>query len=130
MTWRAPRRRCARYPDAEEGRGGEGEDDLGIGADSLRERSGVIRGPGGEPGVARAAEGRLGGVDHVDHHEPEIGLGLGVRRGPGRSGIGRRGADHRNALALVGEVRRDVSEELAGQGGVRGEESVDEEHCR
>jgi hypothetical protein len=86
--------------------------------------------PGGEAPDRRPAEGRRGGVDDVDHDEPEIGLGLRARRGLGGTGVRRPGADDRNALPLVGELRRDISEKLAGRGGVRGEELVDEERCR
>jgi hypothetical protein len=115
---------------AEQGRGGEGEDDLGIGAEDVPEGSGVVRAPGGEAGDRRPAEGGRGGVDDVDHHEPEIGPGLRGRGALGRTGVRRPGADDRNALPLVGELRRDISEKLAGRGGVRGEELVDEERCR
>lgn len=71
-----------------------------------------------------ASERGGGRVDDADGCEAGIGCGVPARYGPGETGIGWPRADDRNGLALSGELRCNVSEELAGGGGVRGEELV------
>jgi hypothetical protein len=101
--------------DGERGGSGEGEDEVGPGAEEAAatragEEGGVREGAREEA----ASEGEVGGADDLDGGGIE-GIGLGV---------GTASTDDADGMALGGEAAGEVREELAGGRGVGVEELI------